>query len=126
VCLDIVKNGAAQISLHSDLISSRNVPGQRSGIDLGKCVFGLHTLQVNHSGLDVAMAHPVLQCPDIDAVPQMLCCESVAEFMEEKMPAVRPLGAFVSVFGDALSAIQFGALGHTLDDHVIFTVGIPF
>jgi hypothetical protein len=50
----------------------------------------------------------------------------VAELVEEEMPAVRPLGTFVSVFGDALSAVQFGALGHALDDHVIFTVGIPF
>jgi len=40
------------------------------------------------------------------------------------MSAVRPLGAFVSVFGNALSAVQFGALRHALDDHVIFTVGI--
>jgi hypothetical protein len=56
----------------------------------------------------------------------MLCCESVAELVEEEMPAVRPLGAFVSVFGHALSAIQFGALCDALDDHVIFTVGIPF
>jgi hypothetical protein len=36
------------------------------------------------------------------------------------------LGAFVSVFGDALSAVQFGELSHALDDHVIFTVRIPF
>ena len=119
------ESGAAQISLHSDLTSSRNVPGQRSSIDLGQCVFGLHTLQVDHGGLDVAMAHPALQCPDVNAVPQMLCCESVAELVEEEMPAVRPLGAFVSMLGDALSAVQFGALGHALDDHVIFTVGIP-
>ena len=71
------------------------------------------------------MAHPVLQRPDVDAMPQMLCCKSVPELVEEEMPAVRPFGAFVSVFGDALSAVQFGALGHALDDHVIFTVGIP-
>jgi len=72
------------------------------------------------------MAHPTLQCPDVDAVPQMLCCESVAEFVEEEMPAVPSLGAFVSMFGDALSAVQFGTLCDALDDHVIFTVGIPF
>jgi hypothetical protein len=72
------------------------------------------------------MAHPVLQCPNVDAVPQVLCCESVTELVEKEMPAVRPLGAFVSVFGDALSAVQFGALGDALDDHVVFTVGIPF
>jgi len=70
------------------------------------------------------MTHPALQCPDVYSVPQMLCCERVAELVEEEMPAVRSLGAFVSVFGDALSAVQFGALGHALDDHVIFTVGI--
>jgi hypothetical protein len=50
----------------------------------------------------------------------------VAELVEEEMPAVRPLGALVSVFGDALSAVQFGSLGHALDDHVILTVWIPF
>ena len=72
------------------------------------------------------MTHPALQCPNVDAVPQMLCCESVAELVEEEMPTVRPLGAFVSVFGDALTAIQFGALGDALDDHVIFAVGISF
>ena len=72
------------------------------------------------------MAHPALQCPDVNAVPQMLCCESVTELVEKEMPAVRPLGAFVSLFGDALSAVQFGALGDALDDHVVFTVGIPF
>ena len=71
------------------------------------------------------MAHPALQCPNVDAVPQMLCCESVTELVEEEMSAVRPLGAFVSVFGDALPAVQLGALGHAFDDHVIFTVGIP-
>ena len=85
----------------------------------------MHALEVDHRGLDVAMAHPALQCPNVDTVPQMLCCESVAELVEEEMPAMRSLGAFVSVFGDALSAVQFGALGHALDDHVIFTVGIP-
>src|SRR5208282_5981887 len=105
---------------------SRNVAGQRSSVDLGQCVFGLHTLQVDHSGLNVAMPHPALQCPNVDAVPQVLCCESMAELVEEEMSAIRPLGTFVSVFGDALSAVQFGALGHALDDHVIFTVGIPF
>ena len=50
----------------------------------------------------------------------------VAEFVEEEMSAIRPLGTFVPVFGDALSAVQFGALGQALDDHVIFTVGISF
>ena len=30
------------------------------------------------------------------------------------MPTVRPLGAFVSVFGDALSAVQLRALGHAV------------
>jgi len=72
------------------------------------------------------MAHLALQCPNVNAVPQMFCCESVPELVEEEMPAVRSLDAFVSVFGHTLSAVQFGALGHALDDHVIFTVGITF
>ena len=72
------------------------------------------------------MTHPALQCPDIDSMAQMLCCESVAELVEEEVPAVGPLGAFVSVFGDALSAVQFGALCDAFYDHVVFTVGIPF
>ena len=59
-------------------------------------------------------------------MPQMLCCERVAELVEEEMPAIRSLDAFVSVFGHTLSAVQFGALGDALDDHVVFTVGIPF
>jgi hypothetical protein len=117
---------AAQISLHCDLARSRNVPGQRSSIDLGQCVFGLHALQVDHRGFDVTMAHPTLQCPDVNAVSQMLCCKSVAELVEEEMPAEWSLCAFVSVFGDALSAVQFGALCDAFDDHVIFTVGISF
>ena len=101
MCLDIVKS-AAQNSLRSDLTSSRNVPSQRSSVDLSQCVFGLHTLQIDHSGLDVAMAHPALQRPDVDAVPQMLCCEGVAELVEKEMPAVRPFGAFISMFGNTL------------------------
>ena len=71
------------------------------------------------------MTHPALQCPNVNAVPQMFCCERVAELVEEEMTAVRPLDAFVSMLGDALSAVQSSALGNTLDDHVIFTVGIP-
>jgi hypothetical protein len=71
------------------------------------------------------MAHPALQCPNVNAMPQMFCCESVAELVKEEMPTVRPLDAFVSMLGDALSAVQFGPFGHALDDHVIFTVGIP-
>jgi hypothetical protein len=74
------ETGAAQISLHCDLTSSGNVPGQRSSIDLGQCVFGLHTLQVDHGGLDVAMAHPALQRPDVientgQSVYGILCTE---------------------------------------------------
>jgi hypothetical protein len=72
------------------------------------------------------MAHPTLQCPDVDAVSQMLSCESVAELVEEEMPAVWSFGTFVSMLGDALSAVQFGALCDAFGDHVIFTVGIPF
>ena len=72
------------------------------------------------------MPHPALQCPYIDAVPQMLGCESVAKLVKEEMTTVRPFGAFVSVFGNALSAVQFGALGDALDDHVIFAIGIAF
>jgi hypothetical protein len=37
-----------------------------------------------------------------------------------------PWAHLLSVFGHTLSAVQFGALGHALDDHVIFTVGITF
>ena len=51
------QTGATRTSQHCDLTRPRNVPGQRSSIDLGQCVFGLHTLQVNRGGLDVAMAH---------------------------------------------------------------------
>jgi hypothetical protein len=68
--------------------------------------------------------HPALQCPDIDAVSQMLCCECVAELVEEEMPAVRSLGAFVSMLGDTLSAVQFGAGRYAFNNHVIFTVGV--
>jgi hypothetical protein len=60
---------APQISLHCDLTSSRNVTGQSPCIDLCQGVFRLHTLQVDHGGLNVTMAHPVLQRPDVDAVP---------------------------------------------------------
>src|SRR5258708_1508202 len=86
-------------STDNDPICARDVPGQRASINLGQRVFGLHTLQVDHGGLDVAMAHPALQCSDVDAVPQMLRCESVAELVEEEIPAVRSLCASVSVFG---------------------------
>ena len=75
--------------------------------------------------VDLMSRWPIQLCNvRIDAVPQMLCCESVAELVEEEMPAIRSLCAFVPVFGHTLSAVQFGALGHALDDHVIFTVGI--
>jgi hypothetical protein len=72
------------------------------------------------------MAHPALQRPDVDTVPQVLCREGVAEFVHEEMAAVRPLGAFISVFGNALSTVQLGALGYALDDHVVFTIRIAF
>jgi len=72
------------------------------------------------------MPHPALQCPYIDAVSQMLGCKSVTKLVEEEVSTVRPFGASVSVFGNALSAVQFGALGDALDDHVIFAVGVSF
>jgi len=48
--------------------------------------WGFCVILVDHGGLDVAMPHPALQCPDIDAVPQVLRCESVAELVEEEGP----------------------------------------
>jgi hypothetical protein len=51
------------------------------------------------------MAHPALQCPNVYAVPQMFCCESVAELVQEEMPAVRPFGTFISMLGKTLSAV---------------------
>jgi hypothetical protein len=69
--------------------------------------------------------HPALQRTDVDAKSQVLGCESVAKLVEEEMPAVRALDTFVSMFRDALTTVQFGAFCHALDDHVIFTVGIP-
>ena len=56
----------------------------------------------------------------------MLGCESVTKLVEEEVSTVRPFGAFVSVFGNALSAVQLGAFGDALHDHVIFAVGIAF
>jgi len=72
------------------------------------------------------MTHPALQCPDVDPMPQMFGREGVAEFVQKEMVAVRSLDAFVSVFGDALSTVQLGALGYALNDHVVFTIRIAF
>lgn len=46
----------------------------------------------------------------------MLGREGVAKFVQEEALAIRTLGAFISVLGHTLAAIEFGAIGDALDD----------
>ncbi len=57
-------------------------------------------------------------------MPQVFRGEGVPELMQKEVLAVWPFSAFVSVFGDTLTAIEASLLGNALNNHVHFAVGI--
>ena len=65
----------------------------------------------------------ICKVADVDPVAQVLCGKSVPILVQEKVLAMRPMGALVSEPGNTLAAIQFGALCHAFDDHLVGAIG---
>ncbi len=65
-----------------------------------------------------------MQRSNVDTVAKVFSGKGVPELVEEEVLAMRSFGTLVAVFGHALSAIQVGAAGHALHNHVVFAVGV--
>ena len=96
---------------------------QLAAVDLLRRVFRPDAFQVHHRRFDVAVSQPALHGADVHAVPQVVGGEGMPEFVQKEVHAVRPLGTLVVVLGHALLAVEAGALGNALDDHIHLAVG---
>src|ERR1019366_7643532 len=89
-------------------------------------------LQVDHRRGDVAVAHPLLQGADVDAVLQMSRGIGVAEFVQEPTPAKWAVGATIDpdrtilklVRDSAMAAIELAAPDDSLQLFQHGAVGI--
>lgn len=75
-----------------------HVSGQRSCIDLFQDILRLHSLQVDHRGLDIPVSHPGLEGANVHSMPQVLCGKRVTEFVKEVVLAVRTFRAAVAAW----------------------------
>jgi hypothetical protein len=73
-------------------------------------VFSAHVFQINHRGRQITVAQPFLQRSNADSTLKTSSRVGVAEFVEEPSSAMRPFGALVAVFRDAMAAIEPGAI----------------
>src|ERR1700730_17677448 len=69
-----------------------------------------HTLEIDHRRCDVAVAHPLLQRADIDAVLQVAGGGGVAELVKELSSAERPLPAAVDADSAVFQLVSRGAM----------------
>ena len=69
--------------------------------------------------------NPLLQSPDVDAVAQVLGCKGVPELVQEESAAVGASRTAIAVLGDALAAVELGAMRDLFDDFDVQAVGLP-
>src|SRR5260370_5400808 len=92
-------------------------------VDPGLNVAMPQSLEVNHGGGDITVAHPLLERANVDSILEMPCGIGVTEFMQKPARAVGPVGATIDfngsvlkfVFHDAMPTIQFGAISDRLE-----------
>ena len=86
-------------------------------VDSGLNVAVPNALEVDHRRCDVAVPHPLLQGPDVDAVLEVSRSVRVAEFVKEPTATVRSFGTAIDLYGpvfqsvahSAMTAVQFSA-----------------
>jgi len=84
--------------------------GETARLDPGLNIAIPHALEIDHGRCDIAVAHPLLQGSDIDAVLQMAGGVGVAELVRKPSPAVRPLPAAVDADRPVFQLVSRGAM----------------
>ena len=92
-------------------------------VDSGLNVAVPNALEVDHRRGDVAVSHPLLQGPDVDAVLEVPRGIRVAEFVQEPTATVGSFGTAIDLYGSvfqlvahsAMTAVQFPAICDRLE-----------
>src|ERR1022692_4399071 len=87
-------------------------------VDPGLYVAVAYAFEINHRRGDVAVSHPLLQGPDVDAVLEVPRGIRVAEFVEEPTATVGSFRTAIALYGSvlqlvahsAMTAVQFSAI----------------
>jgi hypothetical protein len=79
-------------------------------VDPGLYVAVTDSFEVNHRRGDVAVSHPLLQGPDVDAVLEVPRGIRVAEFVEEPTSTVRSFGTAIDLYGPVFQLVAHSAM----------------